>query len=323
MHAMIMGSSGSGKTLLLSIIAGIVAPHNGTIYSDYKDITRIPPEIRGFSIVYQEPALFAHMTVFENIAFGLRMRKCHTTVITQKVNEVMELCGVHHLYHRNPATLSGGEKQRVAFARAIVTAPKLLLLDEPFTALDPVSKEELIGILKHIKKEYNPTILHVTHDFDETLQLGNYLYVMSSGAIIQHGTVTDVYRYPSDVFVAQMVGAKNIFHGNVIHKKDGAYFVTDNGIAFFLGDSYRNFPQYAILRAEDIIISSKLLHSSATNQFKGIVVDITEMKGLYRVSIDIGEIIQSVITKRSLLAMNIKKGAKVVVIFKGSAIHLF
>ncbi|MEJ5361211.1 MAG: ATP-binding cassette domain-containing protein [Spirochaetota bacterium] len=322
-HAMIMGSSGSGKTLLLSIIAGIVTPHHGTIYSDTENITHISPETRGFSIVYQEPALFAHMTVFENIAFGLRMRKYHTRVITQKVNEVMELCGVHHLQHRSPVTLSGGEKQRVAFARAIVTAPKLLLLDEPFTALDPVSKEELIGILKHIKKEYKPTILHVTHDFDETLQLGNYLYVMRSGAIIQHGTVADVYRYPNDIFVAQMVGAKNIFHGSVVHKKDGAYFVTDNGIAFFLGDSYRNFFQYAILRAEDIIISRKLINSSATNQFKGIVVDVTEMKGLYKVSINIGEIVQAVITKRSLLAMNIKKGTKVVVIFKGSAIHLF
>lgn len=322
-HAMIMGSSGSGKTLLLSIIAGIIAPHHGTIYSDNEDITHIPPETRGFSIVYQEPALFAHMTVFENIAFGLRMRKYHARIITQKVNEVMELCGVHHLQHRNPATLSGGEKQRVAFARAIVTAPKLLLLDEPFTALDPVSKGELIGILNHIKKEYNPTVLHVTHDFDETLQLGNYLYIMSKGAIIQHGTVTDVYRYPSDIFVAQMVGVKNIFHGSVVHKKDGAYFVTDNGIAFFLGDSYRNFFQYAILRAEDIIISRKLLHSSATNQFKGTVIDVTEVKGLYKVSVDIGEVVQSMITKRSLQAMNIKKGAKVVVIFKGSAIHLF
>jgi len=322
-HAMIMGSSGSGKTLLLSIIAGIVAPHQGTIQRDSEDITNVPPEKRGFSIVYQEPMLFTHMTVFENISFGLRLQKYHPKAIAQKVNEVMKLCGVHHLQHRHPVTLSGGEKQRVAFARAIVTAPKLLLLDEPFTALDPVSKEELIGILRHIKKEYNPTIVHVTHDFDETLQLGDYLYIMNNGSIIQHDTVARVYQYPNDIFVAHMVGAKNIFHGSVVHKKDGAYFVTDKGCMFFLGDSYRNSYQYAILRAEDIIISKKMLHSSATNQFKGIVVDVSSMKGLYKVSIDIGEIVQSVITKRSLLAMNIQKGVKVVVIFKGSALHLF
>ncbi len=322
-HTMIMGSSGSGKTLLLSIIAGIVAPHRGVLYSDEADFTHVPPEKRNVSIVYQEPALFAHLTVFDNIAFGLRMKKYHTQEIVRMVNEVMELCGLKPLQHRYPSTLSGGEKQRVAFARAIVTAPKLLLLDEPFTALDAVSKEELIGIVRHIKKEYNPTIIHVTHDFDETLQLGDYLYVMSSGKIIQHGTVAQVYRYPTDIFVAQMVGAKNIFHGRVMHARDGAYFITDNGCKFFLGDSYRNSFQHAMLRAEDIIISRKMLASSATNQFKGIVVDVTEMKGLYKVSINIGEIIQSVITGRSLSAMNIKKGAKVVVIFKGSAIHLF
>ncbi|MGQ9842145.1 MAG: ATP-binding cassette domain-containing protein [Spirochaetota bacterium] len=322
-HAMIMGSSGSGKTLLLSIIAGIVAPHQGSIERDKEDITYVPPEKRGFSIVYQEPALFTHMTVFENITFGLRLQKCDPRTIAQKVNKVMELCGVSHLHHRNPLTLSGGEKQRVAFARAIVTTPKLLLLDEPFTALDPVSKDELIGILQHIKKEFNPTILHVTHDFDETLQLGDYLYVMNNGTIIQHDTVARVYQYPNDIFVAQMVGAKNIFHGGVVHKKDGSYFVTDKGCRFFLGDSYFNSFQYAILRAEDIIISKKELHSSATNQFKGIVVDVCPMKGLYKVSIDIGEIVQSVITRRSLLAMDIQKGVKVVVIFKGSALHLF
>lgn len=322
-HAFIMGSSGSGKTLLLSIIAGIVAPCEGTIHRDTEDITRMPLERRGFSIVYQEPALFTHMTVFENIAFGLRLRKYHPRKIAQRVNEVMELCGVHHLQHRNPITLSGGEKQRVAFARAIVTGPKILLLDEPFTALDPVSKEELIGILRHIKKEYNPTILHVTHDFDETLQLGDYLYIMSNGNIKQYGTVAEVYQYPNDIFVAKMVGARNIFHGSIVHKKDGTYFVTDKGCMFFLGDSYRNSCQYAILRAEDIIISKKMLQSSATNQFKGIVVDVSPLKGLYRVSVDIGETVQSVITKRSLQAMNIQKGTKVVVIFKGSALHLF
>lgn len=321
-HTMIMGSSGSGKTLLLSIIAGIVAPHQGTIERDNDDITCVPPEKRGFSIVYQEPALFAHMTVFENIAFGLRMQKFDSRTIAQRVSEVMKLCGVHHLQHRNPLTLSGGEKQRVTFARAIVTAPKLLLLDEPFTALDPVSKEQLIGILQHIKKEFNPTILHVTHDFDETLQLGDYLYVMNNGNIIQHDTVARVYQYPNDIFVAKMVGARNIFEGNIGNIKGNWYFET-NKAKFYLGYTPRKEYHYAMLRAEDIVIAKRKQVSSATNQFKGIVVDVAPMKGLYKVSIDIGEIVQSVITKRSLLAMDIQKGVKVVVIFKGSALHLF
>lgn len=322
-HAMLMGPSGSGKTLLLSIIAGIVKPHCGSVCFDRRDITNLPLEQRGFSIIYQEPSLFPHMSVFDNIAYGLRMRKIPAHHITRKVASVMELCGVSHLGKRFPATLSGGEKQRVAFARAIVTSPRLLIMDEPFTALDPVSKDEIITILLRIKKEYTPAIIHVTHDFDETLALGDYLYIMHSGSVVQHGSVMDVYRFPTDLFVAKLVGVKNIYKGNVIHQKGGACFVTEKGCSFFLGDSNSKNYHYAVIRGEDIVLAKQKQKSSATNQYTGTIIDIVEVKGLYKVSVDIGEIIQSVITKRSLMALNIKKGAKVVVIFKGTAIHLF
>ncbi len=322
-HAMLMGPSGSGKTSLLSIIAGILKPHHGSVYVDGSDITNIPLEQRGFSIIYQEPSLFPHMSVFDNIAYGLKMRKIQAHHITRKVASVMELCGVSHLGKRFPGTLSGGEKQRVAFARAIVTSPRLLIMDEPFTSLDPVSKDEIIAILLRIKNEYTPTIIHVTHDFDETLALGDYLYVMRNGNVVQHGSVMDVYRFPHDLFVAKLAGIKNIYRGTIVNKKGGAYFVTEKGCLFFLGDSYSKNCHHAVIRAEDIVLAKHMQKSSATNQYRGTVVDITEMRGLYKISIDIGEILQSVITRRSLMELSIKKGAKVVVIFKGTAIHLF
>lgn len=322
-HSMIMGPSGSGKTLLLSILAGIVRPHRGNVYYHDDDITSTPPDMRNFSIIYQEPALFTHFSVFQNIAFGLMMKGHKNALIQKKVHEVMSLCNIEHLKDRDPGTLSGGEKQRVAFARAVVIRPKLMILDEPFTALDPVSKDELIVILQHIKRDYNPMILHVTHDFDETLMLGDYLYVAAKGRFIQHGTVADVYRFPQDIFVAKMVGAKNIFTGNVVVKQDGTYFITANGCELFVGDGYTGTYHHAVVRAEDIVLSKAMQKSSATNQFRGTVIDIAEVKGLYKVSIDIGEIVQSIITKRSLDAMNIRKNKNIVVMFKGSAVHLF
>ncbi|MCX8123576.1 MAG: ABC transporter ATP-binding protein [Spirochaetes bacterium] len=321
-HCMIMGRSGSGKTLLLSIIAGIVKPQSGNVLVDGGNITSVPPHKRGIAMVYQEPLLFPHLSVYENICFGLVMQRVQKTIINDKAHEAMKLCNIEHLKNRDTRNLSGGEKQRVAFARAIVTEPRILLLDEPFTSLDPVSKEELVALLQRIKKYYNPMIIHVTHDFDETVSMGDYLYVLSGGKIIQHGSVLDVYRYPQDVFVAAMVGARNIFTGKLVHSKEGAYFVTHKGLRFFLGNFSAGNPTHAIVRSEDIIIAKRMQHSSATNQFKGVVTDITEIKGLYKVSIDIGETIQSVITKRSLISLNIKKGAKVVVIFKGSAVYL-
>lgn len=321
-HCMIMGRSGSGKTLLLSIIAGIVKPLTGTVLLDGNDITAIQPQRRNIAVVYQDPLLFPHLSVIENICFGLTMQKVPKAHIHAKASEIMTLCNIEHLKDRDTRNLSGGEKQRVAFARALILEPKILLLDEPFTALDPVSKEELVALLQRIKKHYNPMILHVTHDFDETVAMGDYLYVMSNGRVIQHGSVMDVYRYPQDVFVATMVGARNIFTGRVVHSREGTYFVTQKGCRFFLGNGASSNHTHAIVRSEDIIIAKKMQNSSATNQFKGVVTDIVEIKGLYKISIDIGEMIQSVITKRSLVALNIKKGTKVVVIFKGSAVYL-
>ncbi len=321
-HCMIMGRSGSGKTLLLSIIAGIVKPVTGNVYLHGKDITKIAPQSRSIAVVYQDPLLFPHLSVIENICFGMTMQKVPKARIYTKACEIMKLCNIEYLKDRDTRNLSGGEKQRVAFARALILEPKILLLDEPFTALDPVSKEELVTLLQRIKKHYSPLILHVTHDFDETVAMGDYLYVMRDGRVIQHGSVMDVYKYPQDVFVATMVGARNIFTGQVVSSKEGTYFVTQRGCRFFLGNGAASNHTHAIVRSEDIIIAKKVQHSSATNQFRGVVTDVAEIKGLYKITIDIGEIIQSTITKRSLVALNIKKGAKVVVIFKGSAVYL-
>src|SRR5688500_2068819 len=215
----LLGPSGSGKTTLLRIIAGLDVADAGTVLFDGDDATRRSAKDRGVGFVFQHYALFRHMTVFENVAFGLRVRpraeRPPADDIRRRVMELLALVQLDYLGDRYPSQLSGGQRQRVALARALAVEPKLLLLDEPFGALDAKVRQELRRWLRRLHAEIHLTSVFVTHDQEEALELANRVVVMNEGRIEQDGTPEAVVEHPATPFVMTFVGDVNIFHGRV------------------------------------------------------------------------------------------------------------
>src|SRR5918996_714271 len=215
----LLGPSGSGKTTLLRIIAGLETPDAGTVLFDGDDATARSAKDRGVGFVFQHYALFRHMTVFENVAFGLRVRpraqRPGEQDVRRRVNELLALVQLDYLGDRLPSQLSGGQRQRVALARALAVEPKVLLLDEPFGALDAKVRQELRRWLRRLHQEIHLTSVFVTHDQEEALELANRVVVMNDGQIEQDGTPEQVVEQPASPFVVNFLGQVNIFHGRV------------------------------------------------------------------------------------------------------------
>jgi sulfate transport system ATP-binding protein len=207
----LLGPSGSGKTTLLRLIAGLDFPDTGRITFDKDDALGRKPKERGVGFVFQHYALFRHMTVFENIAFALRIRRAPKPEVTERVNALLKLIQLETLAGRYPAQLSGGQRQRVALARALAIQPRVLLLDEPFGALDAVVRRDLRRWLRDLHEEMNITTLFVTHDQEEAFELADRVVIMNAGKIFQEGTPIDIYRSPANVFVHEFLGESNKF----------------------------------------------------------------------------------------------------------------
>jgi len=208
-YFVILGPSGSGKTIILEAIAGINDIDKGSIYLNGDNITASPPEQRNVGFVYQDYLLFPHLTVKENIIFGLKAKKMNRDSIEEIINEVVVMLEINHLLNRDPLTLSGGEQQRVAFARAIVTSPKLLLLDEVSSALDPCTKQAFQCNLKKYHYKLQTTTIHVTHDFNEAKYLADRIAVIGNGKIHQIDTPDQIFNHPNSEFVANFTGYKS------------------------------------------------------------------------------------------------------------------
>jgi putative spermidine/putrescine transport system ATP-binding protein len=206
----LLGPSGSGKTTLLMMLAGFVAPTSGQVIIDGRDITALPPEGRGLGLVFQGYALFPHMTVFDNVAFALRVRRLGRQEIEKRVSEILELVQLGGLRKRLPAELSGGQQQRVALARALVFDPPILLLDEPLSALDRLLREQLQHEIKRLHRTIGKTFVFVTHDQDEALALSTDIAVLRNGRVEQFGSPEDLYLRPANSFVAGFLGTNNL-----------------------------------------------------------------------------------------------------------------
>ena len=319
----ILGPTGAGKTILLETIAGLHRAQRGRILLDGVDVTRMPPERRGIGFVYQDYALFPHLSVADNIAFGLSMQQRPQAEKQRRVEDMAALLGIEGLLHRKPDTLSGGEQQRVALARALVVQPRLLLLDEPLSALDPGTREQLQRQMIRLHRELGTTQIHVTHDFEEAVALGQRIAVIDDGRLLQVGTPEDIFRRPESAFVAQFVGVRNVFAGRV---EPG----TDHGQEIFVLDGLRlavlaDQPGEAhiSLRPEDIVLSQAPLHSSARNCIQGRVRDIVDRGTLIYVTVDVPPAFVCAITHASLEEMAIQEGTTVYLSFKASAVHVF
>jgi len=343
-YLVIIGPTGSGKTILMETVAGIRSPNEGRIFLDGREITREVPRNRKVCMVYQDLMLFPHLSVKENIAFGLRVRKAPSDEIEKKVNEVSELLGISHLHHRMPETMSGGEKQRVAMARAMVMEPALLLLDEPLSALDGVTRKKLRRELKRIHQVYDTTIIHVTHNFEEVFSLADRVAVMNGGEIVQVGTPEEIFRRPKCEMIANFVGVENIFRG-VASKSRGLLEIEVDGLKIASATSWngngdgnggadsRNVVAlregqegrevFASVRSEDILLSKAPLESSARNSFEGRVQEIADGGTMVKVWVDVGIPFMATLTRRGCEEMDLAEEDHVYLTFKATAVHVF
>ncbi|MGF2616229.1 ABC transporter ATP-binding protein [Rossellomorea vietnamensis] len=225
----IIGPSGSGKSTLLRLVAGLIEPSEGNLFVNGVDVTGNPAETRNFSMVFQEALLFPHMNVAENVAFGLKIKRINKKERMMRVKRILEKVGLNGYENKNPAELSGGQQQRVSLARALVMDPHVLLMDEPFSALDFELREEMRDLVKTIAEDSNTTLIFVTHDREEAFQLSDRIAIIVNGRVVQVGTPHQLYTAPSTIESAAFLGAKNILKG---FKKDGAFTSVSSTISF-------------------------------------------------------------------------------------------
>ncbi|MDT8319986.1 MAG: ABC transporter ATP-binding protein [Xanthomonadales bacterium] len=297
----ILGGSGSGKTTLLRMLAGFEVPTRGTVLIDGVDMTRVPPYERPVNMMFQSYALFPHMTVEQNVAYGLKKEGLVAAEIRERVAAILEKVKMSALARRKPAALSGGESQRVALARALVKRPKLLLLDEPLAALDKKLREHTQFELMNLQDELGVTFIVVTHDQEEAMTLSTRIAVMNAGRLEQVGTPGEVYEYPRNRFVADFVGNVNLLEARVTAVSDDrvtlecpqlggpvdALRAAD--LAPASGDR-----QWIAVRPEKILISKEAPADSRRTVLRGIVYDLGYFGNLsvYRVKLDTGHILQ-------------------------------
>ena len=272
----LLGPSGCGKTTLLRILGGFLDADEGSVMFDGEEISQKPPYERELNTVFQKYALFPHLSVYENIAFGLKIKKMSKDIIDQKVMKMLKLIGLEGYEDKNTTLLSGGQQQRVAIARALVNEPKVLLLDEPLGALDAKIRKQMQIELKKIQQEVGITFIYVTHDQEEALSMSDTVVVMNNGEIQQIGSPTDIYNEPENRFVAGFIGESNIIEGIMIRD----YLVQFDGFEFECVDKgfEDNEEIEVVLRPEDLDIvepsQAKITGTVRNVTFKGVHYEI-------------------------------------------------
>ena len=277
----LLGPSGCGKTTTLRLIAGFLEPQTGEVIFDGEKINGVPAYKRQVNTIFQRYALFPHLNVYENIAFGLRVKKLSDKEIKQKVGEMLALVNLTGLEKRNIDTLSGGQQQRVAIARAIANHPRVLLLDEPLAALDLKLRKDMQKELKKIQQQLNITFIFVTHDQEEALTMSDRVVVMDGGKIQQVGTPQDIYNEPQNAFVADFIGESNIVDGKMLRD----FYVEFSGAKFDCLDSGfgKNELVDVVVRPEDVDIVTP-----ESGMLTGVVTSVSFLGVHYEIIVDIG-----------------------------------
>jgi molybdate/tungstate transport system ATP-binding protein len=288
-YYVLLGRSGAGKTQLLELIAGLEHPDTGRIFLDNEDITRKKIQDRKVGIVFQDFAVFPHMTVYGNIAYPLRVRKEDKNTIAEKVENAAIAMNIKHILDRSTEKLSGGELQRVALARTLITSPRLLLLDEPLSSLDTSLKDDLKRVLRNLNKE-GQTIIHVTHDYGDAISLAKRVGVIHNGKIIQEGSVSEVFNNPVNRFVARYAGIRNFFRINV-SSEDGLLFgVTEHNNRFKLNRKYTGSNSLLLVRSDSVFIGNEEPSDTELNAFKGKITEIIPSEFGLEVTVDAGDL---------------------------------
>lgn len=282
----LLGPSGCGKTTTLRMIAGFEFPTSGRIILDGQEINSLPPHKRDMSMVFQSYALFPHLTVFENVAYGLNVQRLSKKTISERVGRVLDLVHLQGYGDRAPGQLSGGQQQRVALARALVMEPKVLLMDEPLSNLDAKLREEMRTEIRRIQRALNITSVYVTHDQIEAMTLSDRIVVMNEGVIEQVGTPMEIYRFPNSRFVANFIGRANFIDGSVLAQNNSKLTIRSLGESITLSNVKREFqegePVILIVRPEMIQIKKR------GGLYQGIVRQAVYLGDMIEYAVDVG-----------------------------------
>jgi molybdate/tungstate transport system ATP-binding protein len=288
-YYVLLGRSGSGKTQLLELIAGLEHPDTGTIILDGVDITTQRIQDRKVGIVFQDYAVFPHMTVFGNIAYPLRARKEDKKSIAEKVEKAATAMNIKHILERSTEKLSGGELQRVALARTLITSPRLLLLDEPLSSLDTSLKDDLKRLLRNLNIA-GQTIIHVTHDYGDAVSLAKRVGVIHNGKIIQEGSVDEVFKNPSNRFVARYAGIRNFFRVNISGEKGLFIGTTEHNVKFKLNGVSADNESLLLIKSDSIVLTNEMPEDKELNTIKGKITEIIPSEFGMEVTIDAGDL---------------------------------
>lgn len=320
----ILGPSGAGKSLLLETLAGFYRPARGRIFIGGREATDLPPEARRVAFMFQDYALFPHLSVLQNVEFGRRFSPRRPDA--EPVSALLERLGLEHVATRKPAGLSGGEKQRVALARALAMEPALFLFDEPLAALDARTRDALRADLKIFLAETRIPAVYVTHDQLEALALADRMGIMSGGELIQVGTPSEIFNAPASKRVADFVGVETVLEGTVIGASDGIARIRIGAEllhALSNASATADSRVLACIRPEDVALArTKHADSSVRNQFEARVLAIDAAGPLFKVTLDAGFPLVAYIAKQSYLELGLAPGADVVASIKATAIHL-
>jgi len=317
----VLGPAGSGKTTLLDTIAGVRRASGGRVSLRGADVTRLPPERRGAAIVYQHGFLFPHLGVEANVRYGASD--------AAHANDLVRRFGVERLSSRSVSTLSGGERQLVALARALAPAPDILLLDEPFAALDPRSRGRVRRELRSIQREHGITVLQVTHDFAEAGTLGDVAILLDAGRLVQAGEPTRLFQHPVSAAAAEFLGAENVYAGVAAPIAEGdasesrAMCFRSGGLVL-VGMGDRAGDAHAVVRGEDITLArERPAASSARNVLEGRVVEVVTHGALSQITVEVeGQPLVATVTAASVSELDLLPGTAVVATIKASAVHL-
>ncbi len=318
-YFVLLGMSGAGKSVLLQVVGGLIRPDRGRVILNGRDITSEKIQKRGVGLVFQDSALFPHMSVYRNIAYPLLSGRMGRSQVRRRVGELADITRVAHLLKRTPLNLSGGEQQRVALARALAPEPELLLLDEPLSSLDVRLRSDLRALLRDINGR-GQTMVHVTHDYEEAAMLAGRIGVIENGTVVQTGTPGEVFLNPRSEFVARFVGIRNIFGGTLGGNKGTLRNFISGGIKFTLLSDEPPGEGFVVVRAEDIVISASRPSSSAVNNFPGTVRSVQPARIGAEMMVDIGIELGALVSEESVASLGLKPGKKVWVSLKATAI---
>ena len=292
----LLGPSGCGKSTLLRMMAGFETPSAGRIFIDGQDQTHVPPYERPVNMMFQSYALFPHMSVAGNVAFGLKQEGCPKDEITRRVGEALEMVQLQDFGHRKPHQLSGGQRQRVALARCLVKRPKVVLLDEPLGALDKKLRRQTQFELVRIHRQVGITFVIVTHDQEEAMTMSTRIAVMDKGRILQLGKPRNIYEYPVDRTVAEFIGTANLFDGHVLSEQDGILKLAIDGISAPLLVPGNRVPGEEIVsllvRPEKIVVGAPA-DSTGLNVIEGVVDEVAYLGGgtISQIKLDSGRLV--------------------------------